>query len=115
MNGTGSIVNAARVFAIQHGVDATNSFDRLLALEKLGVDSDNIFRELREALEFLMMLRLERQLKQMESDQPLSNHLSPTSLSQLQRSLLKEAFRTIERAQSLIEARYRTAVWQQLS
>ena len=115
MNGTGSIVNAARVFAIQHGVEATNSFDRLLALEKLGVDSDNIFRELREALEFLMMLRLERQLKQMESEQPLSNYLSPNSLSQLQRSLLKEAFRTIERAQSLIEARYRTAVWQQLS
>jgi len=44
----------------------------------------------------------------------VSNYITPESLTHLQRSLLKEAFRAAARAQALIEEKFRTAIWSQL-
>ncbi len=114
MFGTGPIVNAARVFAIDAGVEPTNTSDRLSALSNAPEDDPNIFQDLQEAFEFLTLLRVECQLQQVRDNQPLSNYVSPDSLTNLQRSLLKESFRTTTRAQVLLEARFRTAIWSQL-
>ena len=114
MFGTGPIVNAARVFAIDAGVEPTNTSDRLSALSNGPEDDPNIFQDMQEAFEFLTLLRVECQLQQVRDSQPLSNYVSPDSLTNLQRSLLKESFRTTTRAQALLEARFRTAIWSQL-
>jgi CBS domain-containing protein len=111
--GTGPIVNAARIFAIDAGVTLTNTADRLTALPAPERDPA-IFQDLQEAFEFFTLLRLERQLHQVRDGEVLSNHIAPDSLTQLQRSLLKESFRTAVRAQALIEERFRTAIWYQL-
>ena len=112
--GTGPIVDAARVFALDAGIEHTNTSDRLAALSS-GPDRDpTIFQDMQEAFEFLTLLRLECQLRQVRDGKELSNYISPDSLTQLQRSLLKEAFRAAARAQALIEERFRTAIWSQL-
>lgn len=113
--GTWPIVSAARLFALDAGLDQTNTMDRLNALESLRYESPALLKDLREAFEFLTALRLERQLHQITAGQPISNYISPGSLSNLQKTLLKEAFQTIARAQSAIEARFKTAVWAQLA
>jgi len=112
--GTGPIVNAARAFAIDAAVEHTNTSDRLSAMPSGPEDDPSIFQDMQEAFEFLTLLRIERQLQQVRDGQALSNYVSPDSLTNLQRSLLKESFRTIARAQGLLEARFRTAVWAQL-
>jgi CBS domain-containing protein len=112
--GTGPIVNAARAFAIDAALEHTNTSDRLSAMPSGPEDDPSIFQDMQEAFEFLTLLRIECQLQQVRDGQPLSNYVSPDSLTNLQRSLLKESFRTIARAQSLLEARFRTAVWSQL-
>jgi len=112
--GTGPIVDAARLFALDAGIEHTNTSDRLAALST-GPDRDpTIFQDMQEAFEFLTLLRLECQLRQVREGKELSNYISPDSLTQLQRSLLKEAFRAAARAQALIEERFRTAIWSQL-
>ena len=111
--GTGPIVDAARVSALDAGIEHTNTSDRLSALTS-GPDGDPIFQDMQEAFEFLTLLRLECQLRQVREGKELSNYISPHSLTQLQRSLLKEAFRAAARAQALIEERFRTAIWSQL-
>ena len=111
--GTGPIVDAARVFAKDAGIEHTNTSDRLAALIS-GPDRDPIFQDMQEAFEFLTLLRLECQLRQVRDGKELSNYISPGSLTQLQRSLLKEAFRAAVRAQALIEERFRKAIWSQL-
>jgi CBS domain-containing protein len=111
--GTGPIVDAARVFALDAGIEHTNTSDRLSALTS-GPDRDPIFQDMQGAFEFLTLLRLECQLRQVREGKELSNYISPDSLTQLQRSLLKEAFRAAARAQALIEERFRTAIWFQL-
>jgi CBS domain-containing protein len=112
--GTWPIVNAARLFALDAGIDHTNTIDRLNALADLKYGDAGLLNDLREAFEFLTALRLERQLEQMASGQPISNYISPATLSNLHKSLLKEAFQAIVRVQSAIESRFKTAIWTQL-
>ena len=112
--GTSPIVNAARLFALDAGVEHTNTVDRLVALQSLGYANTELLRELQEAFEFLTLMRLDNQLQQARRGEPLSNYINPAKLTHLQRNSLKEAFQTIARAHSLIDERFRTAVWSQL-
>jgi len=114
--GTGPIVNAARLLALDAGMEATNTntIERLSGINSLAYFDDALRRDLLESFELLTLLRLENQLQQSHAAQPLSNYINPGILTHLQRSLLKEAFRTITRAQSVIADRFRTAVWAQL-
>jgi CBS domain-containing protein len=92
----------------------TNTLERLQAVEAAGGLEPELCRDLRDAFEFLMLLRLERQMRQAREGQTPDNYLAPESLTPLQRSLLREAFQTAARAQALMEAKFRTAVWMQL-
>jgi len=112
--GTGPIVDATRVLALDAGIEHTNTLDRLSALASGPEKDPTIFQDMQEAFEFLTLLRLECQLRQVRDGQALSNYISPDSLTNLQRSLLKEAFRASARAQALIEGNFRTAIWSQL-
>jgi CBS domain-containing protein len=114
MLGTGPIVNAARLFALDAGISETSTIGRLSALEASGYCDPALLSELQQAFEFLTLLRLEHQLQQARSAKPLDNYIRPERLSHLQKSLLKESFRTVGRAQSLMEEKFRTAVWAQL-
>ncbi len=115
MFGTLPIVNAARLFALDAGIEHTSTFDRIQALEQSDfLQQAALWRDLTESFEFLMMVRLQRQLAQMEANQPLSNHVDPASLSNLQKQMLKEVFHTIARVQALVDSRFRSAVWSQL-
>ena len=111
--GTGPIVNAARLFALDAGIEHTNTSDRLAALSE-PEEEPTLFQDLQESFEFLNLLRIEYQLRQVRDGKALSNYVDPDSLTHLQRSLLKEAFRTTTRAQALVEERFRTAIWSQL-
>jgi CBS domain-containing protein len=111
--GTGPIANAARLFALDAGVEHTNTLDRLSTLTAPENDT-SVFQDLREAFEFLTLLRIECQLRQLRDGKELSNYIAPDYLTNLQRSLLKEAFRVTARAQALIEEKFRTAIWSQL-
>lgn len=112
--GTGPIVSAARLLALDGGIEATNTVDRLSGAYSLSYLDEVLRRDLLESFELLTLMRLEHQLQQSRAAQPLSNYVNPGSLSHLQRSLIKEAFQTINRAQSVIADRFRTAVWAQL-
>ena len=112
--GTCPIVNAARLLALDAGIEATNTVDRLAAAHSLSYLDDALRRDLLESFELLTLLRLEHQLQQSRTEHPLSNYVNPGSLTHLQRSLLKEAFRTITRAQAALVDHFRSAVWAQL-
>src|SRR5215470_9855982 len=107
--GTVPIVNAARLFALDAGIAATNTVDRLSALQPFNYMDDALRGEVLEAFELLNTLRLEHQLQQSRAGQTISNYLNPGMLTHLQRSLLKESFQTIVRMQSQIDDRFRTA------
>jgi CBS domain-containing protein len=112
--GTGPIVEAARLFAVDAGISQTNTVDRLTALRAAEYMDPKMLTELQEAFEFLTLLRLENQLQQAREGKPLSNYISPRKLTNLQKGLLREAFQTVARMQTIIDDRFRSAVWAQL-
>jgi CBS domain-containing protein len=114
LQGTGPIVNAVRMFALDAGLPQTNTLERLSALQQAGYADTELLNELREALELLTLLRLECQLQQSKEGQPLSNFIEPSAINQLHRALLKQAFHSVERAQSLVKSNFETWVWARL-
>ncbi len=112
--GAGPIVNATRLFALDAGVDDPNTVDRLSALQSLAYKDPALLKDMQEGFEFLTILRIQCQLALAAAGQPLSNYVAPDKLTSLQRSLLKEVFHTVSRAQSLIAKEFRTAVWSEL-
>jgi CBS domain-containing protein len=114
MLGTGPIVNAARLFVLDKELEGTSTVDRLAALENQDCFDSQLLRDIQQAFEFLTMLRLEQQLQRSRTGQAPSNYVRPEKLTHLQRAMLKETFHTIGRMQSVIDQRFRTAVWQQM-
>jgi CBS domain-containing protein len=97
------------------GLEQTNTVARLAALESLPGQDQALLKDMQAAFEFLTLLRLECQLRQARAGLPAGNYLRPDALTNLQKSTLKQAFQTIVRAQSQIEARFRSAEWAQLA
>lgn len=104
--GTGAIVNLVRLFALEHGVEETNTLARILALQDLRAIEPQLAEELSQAFEFLLGLRLRLQLQQLQRGEKPSNYIDPKALSSLDKTLLKEAFRVIGRVQAVVRDRF---------
>jgi CBS domain-containing protein len=96
------IVGFARLYALRHGVDHTNTLDRLDAL----VERDAVLPASRDdiaaAYDVLMRLRLQRQLATWQAGQPLDNVIQPRQLKHADEALLRQAFSQIAAVQKKI-------------
>ncbi len=129
MHGTACFVDAARLLALANGVEATGTVARFEALEKMGRVPVEEARNWTDAFLFLQSLRLRVQQRiggagsgwhQSGIDQhadkraetplqtpPLApNHIVVRDLSELDRRILKEAFRQSRKLQQRIGADY---------
>ena len=86
------IVNFARIYALNHGVAATGTIERLRALRELGVLAQTTHDELVQDYHELMRIRLKHQAAQLAAGQPPDNHISPKRLTQLERMIIKRIF-----------------------
>ncbi|PKN69508.1 MAG: signal transduction protein [Deltaproteobacteria bacterium HGW-Deltaproteobacteria-12] len=92
-----TIVNYTRLYALQNGIEETNTQERMYQLflkKRLSWDDYNDFEQ---AYSFLMHLRLARQLTALirENAKP-DNYINPNKLSRLEQTMLKEVFKRIE-------------------
>ena len=92
LQGTAIFVDAARLYSLAHGVPATSTRERLDAVgARLGLASSE-YEAWVGAFEFLQMLRLRIQLEgTAAADNP--NRLQVSRLNDIDRRILKEAFR----------------------
>ncbi|MDD5757528.1 MAG: putative nucleotidyltransferase substrate binding domain-containing protein [Desulfobulbaceae bacterium] len=95
-------VDFARLMALKHGVNETNTLDRLRILSEGQYLPQGMYAEIIEAYEFLMQLRLVHQLQMLEDGKQPDNYINPGDLSDLERQTLKEAFAVINRLQDSI-------------
>ena len=59
-----------------------------------------------EAYDFIQLLRMKQHKEQLQQGIPLHNHIDPDSLNELNRRILKEAFRQARKLQSYLEREY---------
>ncbi|QYZ65120.1 MAG: cyclic nucleotide-binding protein [Gammaproteobacteria bacterium (ex Lamellibrachia satsuma)] len=100
------ITDIARVLALAEGLPATNTTDRLRAAMQTPSLSEEMGENLEDALEFIAILRMNHQAEQIRNGVPPDNYLPPNSLSELERTHLKDAFKVIQSMQETLESRY---------
>lgn len=101
------IVDLARIYALAGGHAAVNTHDRLLIAAHSKEISERSAHDLRDALEFMGVLRIRHQATRMAQGLPADNHLTLSELSDFERSQLKQAFGVVQTLQSVLSQRYR--------
>ncbi|MCP4716767.1 MAG: hypothetical protein GY868_16720, partial [Deltaproteobacteria bacterium] len=95
------IVDWARIYALQHGLDVTNTLERLRLLHEQGHLARQNYDEMVQAYTYLMKIRLRTQAASMEQgDNEPDNYIRPSSLTFIEQKLLKEIFSQIKHFQS---------------
>lgn len=106
-NGVVPVVDLARVYALAGGLSAVNSQDRLAHAGQSGEISAASARDLSEALEFLLKLRIAHQARQTAQGRAPDNFLLLQDLSSFERGHLKSAFRIVQTLQEILAQRYK--------
>ena len=108
LQGTAIFVDAARLYALAHGLPALSTRDRLAAAAPLmGVSAQEAEAWI-GGFEFLQMLRLQAQMGEgaLAHDEANPNRVDVNALNQIDRRVLKEALRVARQLQQRIELDY---------
>ena len=101
--------NALRAYAIELGLDATNTIERLEAATRAGGCFTSMeAADVRDAYETIAHLRLRHQLAQLAAGARPDNFVDARELGPTDQDRLRAAFRTIRRLQGKVEIRYFT-------
>lgn len=104
--GTAPLAALIRVHALAVGSTAQNSFDRLDDIRDAHFLPLGRPEAMRDALEFMSMVRLRHQAQSLACGEEVDNNINPEALSQFDRRNLKEAFQVLSDAQKFLKFRY---------
>jgi len=110
IKGVAPLVDIGRLFALEHGVRASSTWERLEALRGGATVIADQIDELEYALEFISLLRIHHQCRQLESGKAIDNFIHLETLSHLERKSLKDIFRLILRIQDLLMERFKSFI-----
>ncbi|WP_392664662.1 DUF294 nucleotidyltransferase-like domain-containing protein [Amaricoccus sp. B4] len=106
VNGVTLFIDAARILSLAHGVDATNTVERIAGVVRAGGMDRNDATAWIDAYDYIRLLRMRVNELQAQAGQRLSNRIDPSRLSELDRRILKEAFREAKRLQAKLALDY---------
>jgi CBS domain-containing protein len=106
LNGLTPLVDAIRTLALEQGIFETHTLDRLSGLIEKGILPQGEADDLRDAFNVIMLVRVRHHVDVISQGGEPDNYVNPDELSIIQRTMLKEAFKTIDRLQRLLEMRY---------
>jgi CBS domain-containing protein len=102
------LVGAGRLYSLALSLAETNTIDRIRAAAGHGLFTEAEAREVTDAFQHLMRLRLVHQLAQMTQQEVPDNYISPSRLSRADALLLRDAMKTVARVQAEIRERFAT-------
>lgn len=105
-SGARLFVDAARVLALAHGVDAASTAKRLRRTAKSPGGAGDGVDSLIDAFHYIQLLRLRHQHLETGQGRPGDNRIFIGRLNQLDRRILKEAFRQAKALQQRIKMNY---------
>ena len=91
------LINGIRIYAVNNGITEPSTLGRLKLLTQKGFET-------------LMMLKITANLENIASGQSVDNYIFPAKLSEMQRTLLKDALSAVTQIQKLINNDF-NVVW----
>jgi len=104
--GSRIFVDVARIYALATGVHNTNTIQRLRLVGKRLSIRDEEMDAILDGLDFIQLLRLRHQYLEGEPGRQGDNLIDPDRLNELDRRILKEAFRQARKIQSRLKLDY---------
>ncbi|NTV94756.1 MAG: CBS domain-containing protein [Thiobacillus sp.] len=106
LNGITPFVDAARIYTLATGGRQTNTVGRLRELAERGRLRQEDAEAFIESFLFIQLLRLRLHHQQIEQNSEMSNKIDPDTLNNLDRRILKEAFRQARKLQTKLRLDY---------
>ncbi|MFN2347982.1 MAG: DUF294 nucleotidyltransferase-like domain-containing protein [Thioalkalivibrio sp.] len=106
IQGLTPFVDGARILALAHRVDETSTLARIEALARHHHVPPGEAKAWNQAFAYIQLLRMRHQRNQKARDEQTSNRINPDGLNELDRRILKEAFRQGRKLQSRIALDY---------
>jgi CBS domain-containing protein len=107
-NGSRLFVDAARILALAHAVPHTSTAERLRAVEEHVRFGEETLQAIVDGFHFVHLVRLRAQLDALGPG-GAANRVDPAALNDLDRHVLKEAFRQARRLQTRLALEYQLA------
>ncbi|MCL5050472.1 MAG: DUF294 nucleotidyltransferase-like domain-containing protein [Firmicutes bacterium] len=104
--GTAPIADLVRVHALASGIRQRNSFARLEDVTQSDILPKGRGPDLRDALEFISIVRIRHQAREIQQGEVPDNNVKPENLSDFERKALKDAFQILSYAQRYLRYRY---------
>jgi len=104
MSGLVPVVDAMRVLSLSQQSNVTNTLNRLEFASRQKLISKDMAENIKEAYNFIMLLRINNHIVQKEMNLEPSNYVDPKRLSKLQQKSLIEAFHVIRDLQGEVES-----------
>ena len=104
--GTAPLTDLVRIHALAIGSRSRNSFDRLQDIIKANILPPGRGPDLRDALEFISLVRARNQAQDIVAGQEPDNSMEPENLSEFERKNLRDAFLILANAQKYLKFRY---------
>jgi CBS domain-containing protein len=104
--GTAPMSDLIRIHALACGSKAQNTFNRLKAIADTSLIPEDGVSNLRDAFEFIAIVRIRHQALAIEAGRTPDNSVRPEDLSPFERSHLKDAFQVVSQAQKFLRFRY---------
>jgi len=111
VKGVAPFVDIIRLFALERGIRATSTQERIAALRETHTIVQEYADEFEHAFEFIMLLRIHHQFSQLSAGGTADNFVDPNTLSNLEKRSLKDAFHLVTKVQNLIIERYKSLIW----
>lgn len=106
---TALAVMFARIYALKKQIRATNTIQRIKALQQMHVWSNTTAEEVLFHFQYLMQLRVTRQIEDIMSGVPAGNHVSARRLGEMDQIILKKVFAQMGHYNERLSAEFMSA------
>jgi CBS domain-containing protein len=101
-----AVTEGASLLALQCGVTGGNTWEKLELLRQRNILSEKDVNTIEQGFNYLVKLRLRRQLKALAAGKPPSNHINPLAIPDIEREQLRHALRGVSTLLRIIRVRF---------
>lgn len=101
------LVQSIRTLSLEHKLLRSNTLKRIEDLKDLGEFNEEFASELTEAFNFLCTLKLKSNLEKLDAGEEIDNYINPNTLTTMEKDLLKESFKIINKLKKKLEHHYK--------
>jgi CBS domain-containing protein len=105
------IVQGIRALSFENNISQTNTVERIKELNNLNIIDREFSSELIEAFNFFLTIRLKFRLEKIELKQKPDNYINPSKLNTLEKDLLKDSFKIVDKFKKFISYHYKLNIF----